>query len=269
MGHKGVATLASLLLLAGCATTWHNPHLSSATREERQLVIDEGYCQQAAHGSVPMPDIRIYNSADNASGYRFSGRLSTQGANGSQTSYYSGSMTPIPNPSQSFNHGLAQGAALGAAIRARRAQDAIYKSCRFRLGWLDKPIEAEPKTSKSKSDAAPIPSIKKAADNSIEMASRKNGKEAGISCDRWAGDIAKMVDSAYTSRVERSVVHQLAGSYLDEVGASGRERLMFDYVINARYSIPLENLSSENYPRFVRWECERDWSDIGLSKAQK
>lgn len=97
-----------------------------------QKIIDEGYCTQVASGAAPMPNIAFPAAPANQNIY---GTITSYGQNGLSTHHYSG--FTAPNAGASFASGMAQGAALGASIRAKRAQDAVMKGCMFRLGWVD------------------------------------------------------------------------------------------------------------------------------------
>lgn len=131
-----VITLPLVVALSGCVTSnWQNPRIASAEQRDRQLVIDNGYCKRVAVGSAPMPSIQVANAQPQ--GYAIAGTATNYGAYGPVTTSYRGSVTPMPNAGASFAGGVAQGAGLGAAMRARRDQDEIHKSCMYSLGWSD------------------------------------------------------------------------------------------------------------------------------------
>ncbi len=247
-------------LLAGCANTqWYNPNYSVGDAElmANQKAIDEGYCTQVAHGAAPMPEARVYLPTQH--NYSISGTISSYGSGGYQTSNYTGYVTP--SPGASFSSGLVQGAALGAAIRARRAQDRIMKGCMLKLGWSDKPIAQQAATTpKQSSDSDTIP-------NQITAGIPKDQEDANITCSEWANDIARVIDSGYVNGVDKKIQNQLASQYLHEVNGSGRQFLIFSYLINARYTLSLDEMPSEKYPKFVMWLCENDWAEIGLGQS--
>lgn len=130
-----------LIFLVGCAPTtqWHNPNFTEdqADALERQRTIDEGYCTMVVQGAVPMPEVRAYVPQQQS--YTIYGSSMTHGSQGLHTGYYQANVAP--SAGTSFSSGFAQGAALGAVIRARRAQEAVMKSCMYQLGWTDKPTE--------------------------------------------------------------------------------------------------------------------------------
>ena len=61
-------------------------------------------------------------------------------------------------------------------------------------------------------------------------------------------------------------MHQMAGEYINEANGSGRQRLIFIHIINTRYSMPLNELSSQDYSQYLKWEYEKNWAGIGLNK---
>lgn len=131
-----VITLPLVIALTGCTTSnWQNPRIASAAQRDRQLVIDNGYCKRVAVGGAPMPNIQVANTQ--SQGYAVSGTTTSYGTYGQVTSNYRGTVTPMPNAGASFAGGVAQGAGLGAAMRAKRDQDEIHKSCMYSLGWSD------------------------------------------------------------------------------------------------------------------------------------
>ena len=136
MTRKYVITLVLTAAVSGCASpNWQNPRLVQPDQRERQLVIDSGYCKRVANGSAPMPNAQVANAGPQ--GYAVSGTATTYGAYGPVTNNYRGTITPIANPGASFAGGLAQGAGMGAMMRAKRDQDEIHKSCMYSLGWFD------------------------------------------------------------------------------------------------------------------------------------
>lgn len=258
MAKRMAVCVSIVMLLAGCANTqWYNRNYASGDTElmANQKAIDEGYCMQVAHGAAPMPDVRVY--APTKQSYSISGTFTSYGQDGVQTTNYSGYVTP--SPGASFSSGFAQGVALGAAIRARRAQDAIMKGCMMKLGWTDKPIEQQ---------ATPAPDITRAVNEPpIPTNAKTKAADADITCEQWATDIAETIDSGYRSGVDKQIVHRLAGEYIEKSNGSARQRLIVMSIINARYKIPLKELSSQDYPKYVRWECEQDWVGFGLGRS--
>lgn len=126
-------------LLSGCATQWHHPDLANDPAAlQQQLAIATGHCKQVALGNAPMPDIQV--PASQSSGYSISGTTNTYHSSTSNfsNSTYSATVAPVVNPAQSFMGGYAQGAALGAMLRAKRDQDAVFEGCMAKLGWMPK-----------------------------------------------------------------------------------------------------------------------------------
>lgn len=246
--------------LAGCANThWYNPNYSAeeAALMAQQRTIDEGYCTQVAHGSAPMPDVRVYSPAQHS--YNISGTISSYGSGGFQSSSYTGYVTP--SASASFTTGFAQGAALGASIRARRAQDKIMKGCMFQLGWSDKP--------EARHAAPPNPPPSSTKEFSVQVGSDFFGSRENthISCDEWSNDIAAVINSGHAHGVSLKTQQQLAADYLKEINGSGRQLFIFLHLINTRYMVPLDELSPEDYLHYVQWECEQDWTAIDFDKS--
>lgn len=244
--------------ITGCASPqWHNPNYSAdqAAIMAKQRAIDEGYCTQVAHGSAPMPDVRVYSPTQDS--YSVSGTISSYGSGGLQTSNYTGYVTP--SAGNSFSTGFAQGAALGAAIRARRAQDKIMRGCMLQLGWSDEPVTQQ--------SAPPNPQPSETKEGSVQVGSEVfQSKEARkISCDDWSNDIATVIRSGHSHGVDIETQRQLAAEYLRKINGSGRQLLIFMHLINMRYKVSLDELSSEDYLRYVKWECEQNWAGIGLN----
>ncbi|WP_127811877.1 hypothetical protein [Bordetella bronchiseptica] len=253
--------------LVGCGTTWHNANISDPSILARQLAIDEGYCTRVAAGAAPMPETRLDTSSQQS--YAVSGKTTTLGPNGPQTSFHSGTITPTNNFGSGFSSGLSQGAALGAAIRARRERDAVIKGCMFNLGWSDTaiPVSAratsQPTTPSTRPPAAPATLSR----GDAGMAAPKHENSANLSCDQWVNDVAVAVDSAQANGMKREDLVRASQGYLGTVNASGRERLIFAYIIRARYQISSTELSSEDFPRYIRWECDKGWAGIGLGQS--
>lgn len=243
--------------LTGCASThWHNPNYSTdqAAIMAKQQAIDEGYCTQVAHGSVPMPDVRVYSPTQDS--YSVSGTISSYGSGGLQTSNYTGYVTPSARTS--FSTGFAQGAAVGAVIRARRAQDKIMRACMLQLGWSDEPVTQQ--------SAPPNPTHPETKKITVRVDSKvfQSKEIRNISCDEWSNDIATVIRSGHSHGVDLETQQQLATEYLRKINGSGRQLLIFLQLINLRYKVPLDELSSDDYPRYVKWECEQNWAGIGV-----
>ncbi|MCC2596561.1 hypothetical protein LKR43_09420 [Pusillimonas sp. MFBS29] len=126
------------LTLSGCATTWHSDRFPTEESKQAQLSKDTTYCRAVSYGAAPMPSMPVapqsYNVQGNITGYG--------SARGAEYSYM-GTATPTP----SFSSGLSQGMALGAAIRAKREREEIFKTCMIGHGWSDKPLPAQESTS--------------------------------------------------------------------------------------------------------------------------
>lgn len=128
-----VLTVVSLLL-SGCSVTYYNPHITDVAALERQRIIDEGYCTRVATGSVPMPEVRHYQSG--VQNYQISGSVRTYGVDGySANSYYSGSVTAYPSSGDAFSAGMANGMNMGAALRAGQERKQVMQGCMYSLGW--------------------------------------------------------------------------------------------------------------------------------------
>lgn len=254
-------------MLAGCGTTWHNANISDPSALARQLAIDEGYCTRVAAGAAPMPEIRLDTSSQQS--YTVSGSTTTLGPNGPQTSFHSGAITPTNNFGSGFSSGLAQGAALGSTIRAKRERDAIMKGCMLDLGWTN---TSKPAPERANSRQT-LPSTHPAAAPSTLLQTGKfatttrREDSTNLSCDQWADDVAVIVDSAQAHGVKPEDVAHAGQDYLTTMKASDRERLIFAHILRTRYEVPSTELLSENFPRYVRWECEKDWSGIGLDTS--
>jgi|GEM_PF-6348799 len=258
----------AMLGLAGCSATWHNSSITDPAALKRQLAIDESYCTRVAIGAAPMPEIRTYEPSQQ--NYAVSGNIMTFGPNGLQTSYYSGSITPSPNEfSSGFSSGLSHGAALGATIKARQERDAILKGCMTNLGWSDS-VEHTLETNLSPNANTPLPN--RMIDQSGHLPTNLNRrakppkKPDDLSCSQWVEDIAVTIDSAHQNGLKRGEMDHTGQEYLTEMQASGKDRLIFAYVVSARYQIPRDQISSQDFPRYIQWECEKGWSGINLRK---
>lgn len=127
--------LAALLpLLSACSTQYYNPNITNPAALDRQRIVDEGYCTQVASGSVPMPQVRHYQSG--VQSYQITGSTHTFGSDGySANSYYAGSVTASPNAGEAFSSGMANGLNIGAAIGAGRERKQVMQGCMYSLGW--------------------------------------------------------------------------------------------------------------------------------------
>ncbi|MGX5659379.1 hypothetical protein ACWKWV_06610 [Castellaniella ginsengisoli] len=242
-------------LLTGCATTqWYNPNYSAddAAQMTSQKAIDEGYCTQVAHGAAPMPDIRIYESGQQA--YNISGTITTYGQGGLYTSNYSGHVTPSPATSFSsgFSSGLAQGAALGATIRARRAQDAIMKGCMLKLGWTDKPPTQG-------TNLAP-PASRVTEKNPSDI-STHDQQHVELSCSSHR-KIAELIDELMRDNVTKEKALEFVLKASKKHNLNYKSTAYTLWAANARYSIP--EASTEDFLDFITDYCSKGWPDVKL-----
>lgn len=134
------------ILLSSCATNYYNPNIKDSIALERQRTIDEGYCTRVAAGSVPMPEIRSYQTG--VQNYNVVGSARTNYSNGYSTNtYYNANISSYPNAGEAFTNGFASGASIGAAFRAKLDRDKVFKSCMYTLGWTtDRTVKAEEQT---------------------------------------------------------------------------------------------------------------------------
>lgn len=133
---KILALIISSTLLTACAMspTYYNPNITDPTALERQRIIDEGYCTQAAAGAVPLPQVRYYQSG--IQNYQISGNIQSYDPSGYSTrSNYIGSVNSYQNPGDAFATGVANGINMGAAIRANKEHDVVFQGCMYSLGW--------------------------------------------------------------------------------------------------------------------------------------
>lgn len=138
--------------MAGCASNvYYNPYIDNDSQRAMQLEIDDGYCTGVSVGSVPMPEVRHYDSG--ARTYTFNASLYQPGM---PTSNISGYGTVSPSSADAFSSGFANGAAIGGAMRARADRDTVYDGCMASLGWT---------TSKDIADA--IYTERKASSNTV------------------------------------------------------------------------------------------------------
>ncbi|UYO95045.1 hypothetical protein [Pollutimonas sp. M17] len=247
---KRMAVCASLAgILVGCANTqWYNHNYSAGDAEliANQKAVDEGYCTQVAHGAAPMPDARVYAPAQQS--YNITGTISSYGQGGFRTSNYSGYVTP--SPGSAFSSGVAQGAALGASIRARRAQDAIMKGCMIKLGWTDKPPTEEQASTSPVSYANNGDKPKGIIDEQkyVELSCSSHRKLAG-SIDKLMRDGVPKEDALnlmLTTSKNNKISHQSAAYLL--------------WSTNTRYSAP--EVPTENFVDFITDYCAQGWPDV-------
>jgi hypothetical protein len=124
--------------LSGCATKQYF-HTSIANQDdvERQRVIDDAYCTQAAMGLVEMPQIVHQPSGS----YRSSGTISGYNPSTGYSTYtYSGRTRP--SASDSFSAGFANGMNIGAAVAASKARDKLHHACMLAKGWTEDQAKA-------------------------------------------------------------------------------------------------------------------------------
>ena len=215
-----------------------------------------------------MPEIRAYTPSQQS--YMVMGNSNTFGGNGIQSNYFSGTVTPMNNGFASgFSSGMAQGAAFGALIQAQRELDRIIRSCMIILGWTDSP-PAETKQSQeiATNSQSPNRNLPASSNTSQKKGPEVLGGSNEISCNQWSDDIARSVASAYEKGMPQKILQNVSYEYLQKNNAAGREHLIFAYLINARYRIPLKDLSSDDFPRYIRWECDKNWEGIGVSSKK-
>ena len=236
--------------LTGCATNWYNPNFAASDVKamQKQKAIDEGYCTQVAQGSAPMPEARTYVPMQQS--YSINGTVTSWGQGGPTTSTYSGYVTP--SPAASFSSGFAQCAALGAAIRARRAQDAIMKGCMAKLGWSDKPPASEPRAPQS---------INHAASDDAPKPSPDDPEYVELSCSshrKLAGSIDKLMRDGVPKQEALDLM--LNTSKNNKIGYMSAARLL--WATNTRYSAP--EVSQEDFVDFITDYCAQGWPDVKL-----
>lgn len=214
----------------------------------QQRTIDEGYCTQVAHGSAPMPDVRVYSPAQHS--YNISGTISSYGSGGFQSSSYTGYVTP--SAGASFTTGFAQGAALGASIRARRAQDKIMKGCMLKLGWTDKPPTQEHNAQ------API----NTTNTSDGQQDRNDDQEyVEFSCSshrKLAGHIDHLMRNGASKKEALELVLNTSRNL--KIGYQSATYLL--WATNARYLAP--EMPTEDFVDFITDYCSQGWPDVKL-----
>ncbi|MEQ8260491.1 MAG: hypothetical protein RH947_09345 [Alcanivorax sp.] len=148
--HRSIGIAVVVSVATGCATSWHHPAIGDPNMEEKQLAIDEGYCLQAAHGSVPMPQVTYNDPGSPSTQFQLSGRnYNTQTG---QTTYsnYSGTTTGATSPGAGLATGMAAGMAngmnMGAAIAAKKARKKAFEGCMYAKGWSDEPSRNDTST---------------------------------------------------------------------------------------------------------------------------
>lgn len=125
--------ILTAVALTGCGTTYYNPNITDPQALEHQRVIDEGYCTRVGAGSVPMPEVRHYQSG--VQNYQITGTVRTYGSGGYSNSNYTANVSSYPNAGDAFSAGVANGANLGMALAAARERKQIIESCMYSLGW--------------------------------------------------------------------------------------------------------------------------------------
>lgn len=138
-GYQVVAVTLSAIWLGGCASQWYRGDIRDAEAKRRQLVVDRGYCEAAAHGSVPMPQIAYSGSNSGSARFNMSGQ-SFNAYTGTTFGNYSGTITSTPSAAESFTQGMMEGAALGSVLAAKKAQKAAFRACMYAKGWSDEPL---------------------------------------------------------------------------------------------------------------------------------
>lgn len=131
--------LIGFLFISGCSTTYYNPNITDPVALERQKTIDEAHCTQVSVGSIPMPEVRHYQSG--VQNYQINSTTRTYNTDGSSsTSYMSGYASSYPNPGDAFSAGLANGASMGAALAAEKQRRQVMDGCMYTLGWTKNPV---------------------------------------------------------------------------------------------------------------------------------
>jgi hypothetical protein len=135
----------AFIVLTGCATirpsTWYNNKIADTELRERQKAVDDAHCSLVAEGSVPMPEFRVYTSAQQQQIYQINTNVVTTGPHGTYTSRVYGTVTAGPAPSfaQGFSDGYAVGSAIKERLRAKELRTKTYVSCMYKLGWTEQP----------------------------------------------------------------------------------------------------------------------------------
>lgn len=238
-------------LLAGCANThWYNHNYSAndAALMARQKAIDEGYCTQVAHGVAPMPEARVYSPAQQS--YNINGTITSYGPGGFRTSNYSGSVTP--SPAASFSSGFAQGAAIGASIRARRAQDTIMKGCMMKLGWTDKPPTHE------QSSHSPASHVEVSDESQSNIGDQEYVELPCSSHRKLAGSIDRLMRDGVPKKDALELI--LNTSKNNKISYQSAARLL--WATQTRYSAP--EISTDNFIDFITDYCSKGWPDVKL-----
>ena len=145
--YRSIGVALVVGMATGCATNWHHPAIGNPELEERQLAIDEGYCLQAAHGSVPIPQVVYNNPGSPGTQFQMSGRNFNSQTGQTTYSNYSGTMGNATSPTAGLATGMAAGMANGmnmaAAINAKKAREKAFEGCMYAKGWSDKPPRNE------------------------------------------------------------------------------------------------------------------------------
>lgn len=138
MATKKNTYVLLFLLIGGCtSTTYYNPNINQSLIQT-QFTIDNGYCKQVAHGSVPMPAVRVYEP-NQSKIYRIEGTFTARGTDGYSTGTYSGTVTETSSNTGGFAEGFQRGLEQGSMIRAIQDQNEVYEGCMFSLGWTTNP----------------------------------------------------------------------------------------------------------------------------------
>lgn len=136
MQFRNFAWVPALAVLAGC-TTWHHTQIADKAQADRQFAQDDGYCTLAAHGSVPVPQVRYSDVSPRSSSATFQGSTYNTATGATTFGNYSGQITTTPSPGAAFAGGFANGMNMGSALSAALAQKKVYKECMYSKGWSD------------------------------------------------------------------------------------------------------------------------------------
>lgn len=129
--------------LTSCAlmtTKYYNSRIPNGSVQQ-QLEIDNGYCVSASVGSVPMPEIRQYNTGQER--YSIRGTTTSYSPKNGYTDYtYNAQVSPIVSPVNAFANGFANGASIAAVGEARGQRENVYNGCMASLGWSREPSKS-------------------------------------------------------------------------------------------------------------------------------
>lgn len=133
--------------LAGCASQptapqvfpeWWNRNLEGHALQQ-QFRVDDPYCTNAANGSVPMPQVRVYRPEQES--YQISAKVRTTDSNFNvSTQEIEATVRPAPKGiAQSMNEGMEMARREEAQRQAVRIAEAsrtlYYEQCMYALGW--------------------------------------------------------------------------------------------------------------------------------------